>query len=237
MFGIPNPTTSPDQPNEPIQPAFDSLRQPSVPYTQSGSLYGAARCRDRPLYPRFGEKADLNHSDEQQSSGDGPGPCRKFFSDYVSQRQTGGIMALWCRHLVCVGFHIIPKCEGRNDVFSAVFTHWPKPPDTIIYDFACQLAPYSLAREPAFFKNVLFVVDQMHQHGHATCTTSSFLSTYMNTNPELQNINSSAAECGNAGLSRIKKSVSYCSQEHAMLLIKQFLGVWNRRRMRAMLKE
>ncbi|KAL9931788.1 hypothetical protein V8E36_009338 [Tilletia maclaganii] len=211
--------------------------KPALPYTHSGSLYGAAQCRERPVYVKFGEKSGSVGFNDTAQLGDTPGPCKKYFADYVSQRQTGGIMALWCRHLICVGFHIIPRCEGRNDVFSAIFTRWPTPPTTIIYDFACQLAPYCLAREPMFFKDVLFVVDQMHQHGHSTCTTSSFLSTYMPTNPELQHVNSSAAECGNAGFSRIRKSVSYCAQEHAVLLIKQFLSVWNRRRMLKMEKE
>ncbi|KAL9935199.1 hypothetical protein V8E36_006275 [Tilletia maclaganii] len=221
-----------------------------IPYAQSGSLYGAEQCRQRPVYVKFGEKADSLGSGDALPLGDTPGPCKKYFANYVSQRQTGGIMALWCRHLICVGFHIIPRCEGRNDVFSAIFTRWPTPPTTIIYDFACQLAPqlrtefrehpyapYCLAREPTFFKDVLFVVDQMHQHGDATCTSSSFLSTYMLTNPDLQHVNSSAAEWGNAGLARIRKSVSYCAQEHAMLLIKQFLSVWNRKRMLLMEKE
>ncbi|KAE8240105.1 hypothetical protein A4X13_0g7937 [Tilletia indica] len=209
----------------------------NVPYAQSGQFYGAPQCRERPLYTRFGEKRSTtgysrDGDDAQQLlSVEGVGTCKKYFNDYVTQRRTGGIMALWCRHLVCVGFHVIPRCEGRNDVFSAVFTHWQHPPDVIIYDFACQLAPYCLAREPSFFKNVLFVVDQMHQHGHSTCTSSSYLSSYMSTDPQLQHINSSAAECGNAGLSRIRKSVSYCNQEHAVLLIKQFLSIWNRRRM------
>ncbi|KAL9936487.1 hypothetical protein V8E36_004555 [Tilletia maclaganii] len=134
-----------------LQSDSDSLA--SVPYTQSGSLYGAAQCRERPVYVKFGEKSGSVGFNDTAQLGDTPGPCKKYFADYVSQRQTGGIMALWCRHLICVGFHIIPRCEGRNDVFSAIFTRWPTPPTTIIYDFACQLAPYCLTREPTFFKD------------------------------------------------------------------------------------
>ncbi|KAL9938312.1 hypothetical protein V8E36_002935 [Tilletia maclaganii] len=77
------------------------------------------------VYVKFGEKAGSVGFNDTAQLGDTPGPCKKYFADYVSQRQTGGIMALWCRHLICVGFHIIPRCEGRNDVFSAVFKSQP----------------------------------------------------------------------------------------------------------------
>ena len=46
--------------------------------------------------------------------------CNKYFNTF--NRLSGGVMLLWCKHRVCVGFHIIPKSEGRNDVFSAIVT-------------------------------------------------------------------------------------------------------------------
>ncbi|KAF8515245.1 hypothetical protein BU17DRAFT_17446, partial [Hysterangium stoloniferum] len=56
----------------------------------------------------------------------------------------------WCYHLICLGFHIISIAEGRNDVFSAIYTHWPIAPKIIVYDFTCQLASYCLIPEPSF---------------------------------------------------------------------------------------
>ena len=48
----------------------------------------------------------------------------------------------------------------------------------------------------------------------------------------LQNVNTSAAECSNSGLNRIRKSVSYMGQKNAILLTYVYLCVWNRRRER-----
>ncbi|KAK0542410.1 hypothetical protein OC846_006622 [Tilletia horrida] len=223
------PSTSAQTPTL-AQPIFNA--ETLVPFEQSGTFYGSAKLRNRKLYMGMGEKAREDISDETQQARDSneEAQCRKFFTQYVQAKRTGGIMALWCPHLICVRFHAIPKAEGRNDVFSAIFCHWATPPRVIVYDFACQLAPYCLSREPDFFKDTLFVVDQMHQHGHVKCGAASFLSTYMGTDTSLRNLNSSAAESGNAGLVRIKKSVSYCSQEHAVALIQHFLTIWNRRR-------
>lgn len=64
--------------------------------------------------------------------------------------------------------------QRRNDVFSDIFTRWKKPPRTVIYDFACALAPYCRAREPDFWANTLFVIDQLHQHDHTKCSRACF---------------------------------------------------------------
>lgn len=48
--------------------------------------------------------------------------CKKFYAQYTERRQTGGIMAAWCPHMICLGFHNIPRAEGRNDVFSVMLT-------------------------------------------------------------------------------------------------------------------
>ena len=139
-------------------------------------------------------------------------------------------MALWCPHLVCLGFHKMPKLEGRNDVFSALYKYWETAPKVVIYDFACQLGPYCMSHEPEFFKDTLFVVDEMHANGHTSCSQACFVSNYMQLRPKLMSINSSAAECSNAGLARIRKSVSYMSQAHAIQSTYVYLCVWNRKR-------
>ena len=120
--------------------------------------YGRQPYRVRPFYEGKDIESERNVKEE--------GSCRKLYSTYSKNNLTGGLMALWCPHLVCLGFHKMPICEGRNDVFSAVFCYWEKAPKVIIYDFACQLGPYCMVREPEFFKNTLFAVDQMHANGH-----------------------------------------------------------------------
>jgi len=141
-------------------------------------------------------------------------------------------MVVWCTHSICYGFHCIPASEGRNEVFSAIYTHWKKAPEVVVYDFACNLQPYCMTREPRFFQNTLFVVDLFHSAGHNKCGKASFLVNYFDTNPDLMQVNSSAAECGNHGLNRIRKSVSFMGQDRAIVYTRTFLCIWNRMRIR-----
>lgn len=177
--------------------------------------------RQRPQYPYlpFDGKADIN---KEQAN------CRKFYETYSQKRQTGGIMACWCTHSICYGFHIIPVGEGRNDVFSALITRWPKAPERVVYDFACALGPYCWTREPDFFADTQFVIDGFHAGGHVKCSPAAFLKTYSEVDSSLSSINTSAAECGNSGLARIRKPVSYMTQEHAIIYSWVFISIWNR---------
>lgn len=137
-------------------------------------------------------------------------------------------MVCWCTHSICYGFHCIPASEGRDDVFSAMVSRWPEAPRRVVYDFACALGPYCMLREPQFFAKTFFAVDHFHATGHSKCSPAAFLSEYVNVDPRLATINSSAAECGNGALRRIRKSVSYMGQERAIIYTKVFLSIWNR---------
>lgn len=213
---------------EPAQPLPDDA------FEETGSYYGRQPYRVRPYY----EGKDV---DNERSVKD-DGTCTKLYSTYSKNTQTGGksiysknnltkgLMALWCPHMVSLGFHAIPDCEGRNDVFSAIFRYWEVAPENIIYDFACQLAPYCMAREPEFFKDTLFVVDEMHSNGHTWCSQACFVSNYMQVRPSLMGVNSSVAEACNSGLNRIRKSVSYMGERHASLFTYVYMSVWNRRK-------
>jgi hypothetical protein len=196
---------------------------------ETGCCYSMPKIRSRPIYPSL--RYDQQKEQERQRGG----KCSKYYSKYGQQRLTGGIMCAWCTHSVCYGFHCIPRSEGRDDVFSAMVTHWPKALKRVIYDFACALGPYCLTREPEFFADTLFVIDTFHSGGHTKCTPAAFLSTYSSLDPRLSHINSSAAECGNGGISRICKSVSYMGQRRAILYTKTFVSVWNRRITRKMM--
>ncbi|KJA24472.1 hypothetical protein HYPSUDRAFT_136396, partial [Hypholoma sublateritium FD-334 SS-4] len=194
-----------------------------------GCHYGMPQLRDRPTYPLLKEEA--KDSAEEQKGG-----CRKYYSTYSPKKLTGGIMVCWCTHSVAYGFHCIPVGEGRNDVFAAMYSMWPKAPEVVVYDFACALQPYCVLREPEFFQDTLFMIDDFHASDHTKCASACFLKSYKNSDPRLLRLNSSAAECGNQGLSRIRKAISYMGQERAMMLIKVFLSIWNRLRIINMLK-
>lgn len=141
-------------------------------------------------------------------------------------------MVCWCSHSICYGFHCIPNSEGRDDVFSALVTRWRVAPKHVIYDFACALGPYCMLREPQFFANTLFAIDDFHAQGHTKCSTAAMLCEYAQVNTHLKKINSSAAECGNGALRKIRKSVSYMGQLRAIIYTKVFLCIWNRLKLR-----
>ncbi|KAJ7120934.1 hypothetical protein C8R44DRAFT_623382 [Mycena epipterygia] len=177
--------------------------------------------RLRPRYPC------LKHDQGYEGSKRGA-TCSKFYAQYGQQRLTGGIMCVWCTHSICYGFHCIPLGEGCNDVFSAIVTRWPSAPKHIIYDFACALGPYCMTREPKFFQDTQFVIDDFHSFGHTKCSSAAFLKTYAKVDPRLGRINTSAGECGNEGIGRIRKAVSYMTQERAIRFTQKFVAIWNR---------
>lgn len=186
------------------------------------------KIRERPKYP------SLSHDQRGEVAGSRGAKCSKYYSQYGEKRLTGGILATWCTHSICLGFHSIPKGEGRNDVFSAIYTHWPTAPKRIVYDFACALGPYCLIREADFFADTQFLIDEFHAKGHTKCSEQAFLSTYKSADPNLRAVNSSAAECGNSAIKRIRKSVSYMGQRTAIMYMKVFICVWNRLKKRKM---
>ncbi|EJD40567.1 hypothetical protein AURDEDRAFT_69942, partial [Auricularia subglabra TFB-10046 SS5] len=186
------------------------------------------RIRTRPVYPNIPGDGGTDRASVTDTGG--KIGCSKFYQEYGKKGLTGGLMIIWCPHSVCYGFHCIPKGEGRNDVFSAFYTHWPRPPRAIIYDFACALAPYCMIREPIYYGDTLFLIDKFHSQDHTRCSPACFLSGYTDWSQKLRSVNSSAGECGNAGIAKIRKALSYMSQRHAIILTHIFLAIWNRMR-------
>ncbi|KAL8277421.1 hypothetical protein RQP46_010143 [Phenoliferia psychrophenolica] len=197
-------------------------------YKITGSCYDGEEQRRRPKYPGLANDGGAEKVVEMDS-------CRKFYAQYGKKSGIiGGICGGWCPHGVCVGFHFMPHAEGRNDIFSALLTFWAVAPLIIIYDFACQLAQYCMVREPLFFKNSRFYVDELHAHGHTSCSSACFLAPAMKQDPSLRTLNSSAAECAHGTLARTKKSLSYMNEEHGLLFMWVMIQVWNRRKIAAL---
>ncbi|KAI0792564.1 hypothetical protein C8Q75DRAFT_792146 [Abortiporus biennis] len=143
------------------------------------------------------------------------GNCNKFYKTYSRNKLTGGILVLWYTHSICLGFHSIPIAEGQNNVFSAIYTQFPIAPKFVIYDFACQLAPYCLVHEARYFQHTRFLIDELHAHDHTRCGQACFASNMMKFDDRIQTVNTSAAD------------VSYMTMEHATIFTKVFLEVWN----------
>ncbi|GAA5916042.1 hypothetical protein JCM5296_003489 [Sporobolomyces johnsonii] len=163
----------------------------------TGACYGVEKQRDRPVYPGLRGDAGIRRlkgklvgdrfKDDEE--------CPKYYSQYGAKGGLiGGIAGFWCQHGVCVGFHLMPSSEGRDDFFSGIYCYWPEPPKRVIYDYACALAPYCMTRAPEFFKDVTFLIDEFHAPGHKTCAPAVFVSSHMQADPDLRTVNTSAAE-------------------------------------------
>ncbi|KAJ3562067.1 hypothetical protein NP233_g9807 [Leucocoprinus birnbaumii] len=174
----------------------------------TGCFYSLPKIRQRPVYPLLSnEQQDQgNQKSAAEAEDTSSALCGKYFSSYSQRRLTGGIMAAWCPHSICYGFHFMPGYEGRNDPFSAMITRWPKAPKRVIYDFSCALGPYCLLREPQFFADTLFIIDNFHSRDHTKCAPACFASTYAQLDPQVSEINTSAAESGNSLILRIRKA-------------------------------
>ncbi|RDB22287.1 hypothetical protein Hypma_010629 [Hypsizygus marmoreus] len=211
-------------------PADPSQPLPQEIWNQTGTYYGLPAIRTRRTYRKLRYDAQPQELDAEEM-----GDCNKFYKTYSRNGLTGGILVLWCTHSICLGFHTIPVAEGRNDVFSAVYTRFRQAPEVIVYDFACQLAPYCLVREARYFRDTRFYIDELHAHDHTRCGQACFASNAMRFDERIRSVNTSAAECGNKGIKRIRKTVSYMIHEHAVIFTKAFLDVWNRTVIRRML--
>ncbi|KAJ7576048.1 hypothetical protein C8J56DRAFT_1062435 [Mycena floridula] len=203
-------------------PKYHAVPRDHSSWHKTGACYSLPQIRNHLSYPK------LPWDKKQKKSEVCGDKCSKFYGSYCGRTLSGGLMIMWCKHSICYGFHCIQEAEGCDDVFSAIVTHWPKAPHHIIYDFACALGPYCMLREPDFFADTQFMVDAFHAQGHTKCSSASMVQNYSKVDPCLDGVNSSAAECGNGMLGRIRKSMSYMGQQRAILYTKVFLSVVNR---------
>lgn len=191
--------------------------------------------RERPHYPFL-----KNDGGQERSTTEGPGSedirCNKFYSKYRTNGLTGGLLVLWCPHGSCVGFHCLPRGEGRNDVFSALYTFWETAPEVIVYDFGCELGPYCMLRAPDFFQNTRFLIDDFHAQGHSRCSRACMTKNYR-WDPEIYSLATPIAESGNALLGPIRDSLRYMTQFRAVLYVNTFMCVHNRMRRLRWLRE
>ena len=104
---------------EPLQPSL-----PTLPWYRE--ITGWYYCRPTVHYRVYYEGRDSDKSVDTAESD----VCQKFYSTYIKQSLTGGLMALWCPHLISLGFHKMPHAEGCSEIFSALFKYFEKAPET-----------------------------------------------------------------------------------------------------------
>jgi len=113
--------------------------------------------------------------------------------------------------------------EGRNEPYSFLVQYCRRPPQVVVYDFACALQEYCLNRAPAFFKDTLFVVDRFHWRNHVACAFSYNMSGFL----FLDQLNSQAAEQSNSRLQALADVCSLMTQPNFMRSLRFFFGAQN----------
>ena len=98
----------------------------------------------------------------------------------------------------------------------------------VLYDFACGLAEYCNLREPKFFANTLFVVDDFHSKGHKGCSKAAHLKHYRRI-PGLSKLNGSLVESANKVMGNIAKQIGYMKESRANILLHTFVTSQNRK--------
>ena len=94
--------------------------------------------------------------------------CSK--QQYKHRRLTPGLFFVYCLDCQkCVGFVAMKDAGSPRTLFEAVYVHWPEPPEVVVYDNSCHAMTYALNREPAWFKDVQWVIDATHFPGHTGC--------------------------------------------------------------------
>ncbi len=99
------------------------------------------------------------------------GDCTKRQFEYqVSHRSRAGLWIWVClQHERIVGWHIMPKHEGRRDPLLSLYRMKEKAPKVILVDFSCGAEESSLNWAPEFFMNTSFYHDIFHGYTHK-CT-------------------------------------------------------------------
>jgi hypothetical protein len=96
-------------------------------YRDTGSMWGRDEIRLRSIYD--GIRNDQGKQRKAAAAGklsaeelEMDEHCQKSYDHYTQARQNGGLSVIWCPHAVCYGCHVIPSGEGRDDLFSALWT-------------------------------------------------------------------------------------------------------------------
>lgn len=88
---------------------------------------------------------------------------------------------------------------------------------------------YPQLREAKFFKDTKFVIDRFHTSDHVGCSAAFFAQTYMNAGVDLYvDVNDSAAESGNSGISKFHRSLLFMKKENFMKFCRFQLECQNR---------
>ena len=112
--------------------ATDIKNEEEMAHYQTNGMIYPGRPRQRP-------RGCCHH--DSSGAKEGANSCTHVFVGH--RKKTGGLMASFCPHSVCLGCHIIVNAEGRKDAFRFLFTRLEEAPKVVIYVcFPFQAAGY-----------------------------------------------------------------------------------------------
>ena len=151
--------------------------------------------------------------------------CTKLYSRV--RKQGWGHLFVWlcAEHGHVYGYHLISGSEGRKDVFASAYQFMNEAPAHIYYDYSCALSDYCLNREPHFFRNTRFWIDNFHLHNHV-CGDNHKPARVEG----IQHPNTSICEQFNSYLSCFKYFCNHLTQSHFCFLLQIFVHIWNEKK-------
>ena len=191
--------------------------------------YGITPCiEDLPLdyFPHYPPIRGLPNYSADRKRRQQIGQCNKAIKDHNTL--SPGIFTVFCEHAICHGFQLMDSPESPRTPFNLLVTKFKKIPKIIVYDNACHLMLYCLKREPARFKDTVFLIDRFHSRGH-TCTRGYHMDTYDDVET-INAINSSLVEQANARLVNLRNQIACMSSVNAMHHIAIFIALRNQSR-------
>jgi hypothetical protein len=136
-----------------------------------------------------------------------------------------GCLMMHCVHCrVCVYFGLMVVQESPRSVFEVLKTRRAEAPRMIIYDNCCNLMHFALNRDPEFFRDTEFFVDQFHFAGHSHCHTDF---TTRDVKERLDS-NSSLAEQFNSIFRSLEHAAGYMNQDTFLLYARHFIHRMNK---------
>ncbi len=134
-----------------------------------------------------------------------------------------GCEFLWCSRCgICVMYCVMDKAESPQTVFEMMYTRMQQAPKRLVYDNGCNTHQYCFNREPEYFRETEFFVDEHHYAGHVACPAD------YNTKDYAGITNASMAEQRNALLRRLESSCAYMNQTTFLVYIRYFVHKMNK---------
>jgi hypothetical protein len=145
--------------------------------------------------------------------------CNKY--DYSSSRSKlgPGAMTFVCMHGILLGYILMHVFENAQFIMDELQRRFPFCPDLLVYDLACNLHKFMLARDHHYVRDALFVLDRFHTCNHRACSHGYRASEHV---VEMDGINTEAAEQFNNVLAPLKKCLQGMTFQHHMWMIELF---------------